>query len=133
LEKKFVENSNISHIKQLLKITMSVRRQWIEKESTEIVEIVSRYPSLKYYEMVLFELLNMKSITENVLFDKTNFMIDKLMKYFSKENSNEASKAYVMEQLYEKLTTTKLTTKKFKKQYPPLFIVKEVNIITHIV
>jgi len=54
-------------------------------------------------------------------------MIDKLMKYFSKENSNEASKAYVMEQLYEKLTT-----KKFRKQYSPLFIVKEVNIITFI-
>jgi len=45
----------------------------------------------------------MKSITENVLFDKTNFMIDKLMKYFSKENSNEASRAYVMEQLMRNL------------------------------
>lgn len=52
LEKKFVENNNISHIKQLLKITMSARRSWIEKESSGIVEIVSKYPSLKYYEIV---------------------------------------------------------------------------------
>lgn len=76
---------------------------------------------------MLFELLNMKSITEDVLFNKTNFMIDKLIKYFSKENSIEKSKTHIIEQLYDKLTI-----KKFKKQYPPLFIVKEVNILLHI-
>jgi len=54
-------------------------------------------------------------------------MIDKLLKYYSMENSNEASKAYVMEQLY-----AKLITKKFNKQHPPLFVVKEVNIIIYI-
>jgi len=45
------------------------------------------------------------------------------------ENSNEKSKAYVIEQLYEKLII-----KKFKKQYPSLFIIKEVSkyIITYI-
>lgn len=81
---------------------------------------------LSIFLQMLFELLNMKSITENILFDKTNFMIDKLMKYCSMENSNEKSKAYVMEQLCQKLSY-----KKFKKQYSPLFIVKEVNILLY--
>ncbi|XP_025997041.1 uncharacterized protein LOC105204165 isoform X2 [Solenopsis invicta] len=52
LEKKFMEN-NASHIKRLLKITMPVRRQWIENKSNRINEIVKKYPSLQYYEMVL--------------------------------------------------------------------------------
>lgn len=54
LEKKVVENNNMSHVKRLLEITMSVRRQWIEKESSRIVEIVSKYPPLTYYEMVRY-------------------------------------------------------------------------------
>lgn len=53
LGKKFV-NINASHVKQLLKITMSVRRQWIEKESTGIVDLVTKYPSLEHYEMVCY-------------------------------------------------------------------------------
>ncbi|KYN00714.1 hypothetical protein ALC62_08506 [Cyphomyrmex costatus] len=51
LEKNVVENNNTSHIKRLLKITMSVRRQWIEKESNRIAEIILKYPALKYYEI----------------------------------------------------------------------------------
>lgn len=51
LEKKLVENST-SHVKQLLKITMSVRRLWIEKESSGIIEIVTKYPSLQYYQPI---------------------------------------------------------------------------------
>lgn len=51
LEKKFIEN-NASHIKRLLKITITVRRQWIENESNQISEIVKKYPALQHYEMV---------------------------------------------------------------------------------
>ncbi|XP_025997042.1 uncharacterized protein LOC105204165 isoform X3 [Solenopsis invicta] len=54
LEKKFMEN-NASHIKRLLKITMPVRRQWIENKSNRINEIVKKYPSLQYYEMKLIK------------------------------------------------------------------------------
>lgn len=51
LGKNVVEKNNTSHIKRLLKITMNVRRQWIEKESSRIAEIILKYPSLKHYEM----------------------------------------------------------------------------------
>ncbi|KYN21890.1 hypothetical protein ALC57_05732 [Trachymyrmex cornetzi] len=51
LGKNVVENYNTSHTKRLLKITMSVRRQWIEKESSRIAETISKYPPLKHYEM----------------------------------------------------------------------------------
>ena len=74
---------------------------------------------------MLFELINMLSLTENMLFEKTNFMLDKLIKYYSIENSNEKSKVHVIQQLCDKLTN-----KKFKRQYPPLFMIKEVSFIT---
>lgn len=54
LEKKIVKDTNISHVKRLLKLTMSMRRQWIEKESTGIVDIVSKYPPLERYEVVRY-------------------------------------------------------------------------------
>lgn len=52
LEKKYVKHSNVSHVKRLLKITMSMRRKWIETEFTGIVDIVTKYPSLEHYEIV---------------------------------------------------------------------------------
>jgi len=78
---------------------------------------------LLFFQM-LFELLNMKSLTENVVFEKIDLMINKLIKYFSIEDYSEKSKIRVMEQL-----NIKLANKKCKKQNPTLFIVKEVNIL----
>lgn len=71
---------------------------------------------------MLFELLNMKSITEELLVDRTNSMIDNLMKYFSTKDCTEKTKAYIM----EKLLAT-ISNKRLKKNYSVLFTVKEVN------
>ncbi|XP_067210765.1 uncharacterized protein [Linepithema humile] len=53
LEKKCVGNKNISHMKHLLKITISHRRPWID-EAKRIVDIVHKYPQLNNYELVCF-------------------------------------------------------------------------------
>lgn len=76
---------------------------------------------------ILFELLNITSIEEELLFNRTKSMIDKLMKYFSVEDSTEKTKAYVMEKLFEELRN-----KKLKKKNSELFTVKEVNILLNI-
>lgn len=52
LEKKVGKHTNTAHVKQLLRITMSMRRQWIEKESTSINEVIAKYPPLEHFEMV---------------------------------------------------------------------------------
>jgi len=51
LEKKFVDHKNISHMKHLLKMTISHRRPWIDK-AKRIVDIVHKYPQLNNYELV---------------------------------------------------------------------------------
>lgn len=71
---------------------------------------------------MLFEFLNIKSITEELLFNKTNSMIDKLMKYFSVQDFTEKTKAHIIEKLFHELRN-----KKSKKTYSVLFTVKEVS------
>jgi len=68
LEKKFVE-SNMSHVKRLLQITIHVRRQWIEKESNRISEIIKKYPSLQHYEIVRHSII-LKNYFDNTLNNK---------------------------------------------------------------
>lgn len=71
---------------------------------------------------MLFEFLNMKSIHEELLFEKTDSMIEKLMKYFSMEDSGEKTKAHVMQKLFEELRH-----KRSKSKKDLLFTVEEVS------
>lgn len=73
---------------------------------------------------VLFELLNIKSVTEEFLFNRTNSMIDTLMKYFNVKDSTEKAKAHIMEKLFDTLRN-----KKSKTKYATLFTAKEVSIL----
>lgn len=72
---------------------------------------------------MLFELLNIKSVTEEFLFNRANSMIDTLMKYFIVEDTTEKTIAHIMEKLFDTLRNKKLKTK-----YAALFTVKEVSI-----
>jgi len=57
---------------------------------------------------MLFEFLNIKSITEELFFNKTNSMIDKLMKYFSVQDFTEKTKAHIIEKLFHELRNKKI-------------------------
>ncbi|KYN21450.1 hypothetical protein ALC57_06176, partial [Trachymyrmex cornetzi] len=119
LEKKFVNYNNISHIKYLLKITISHRRPWID-EAKRIIDIVQKYPQLNNYELILSEFLELKKITEEALFNEIKKMIEKLTKYYSVRKSNN-NKAFVLQNL-----CVDLAIRTRNKNTPALFIVQEV-------
>lgn len=56
LGKEYIEGKNVSHIKKLLKMTLQDRRPWIENEANRIMDIITKYPPLKDYEMVIFNI-----------------------------------------------------------------------------
>ncbi|KAL0108675.1 hypothetical protein PUN28_015271 [Cardiocondyla obscurior] len=119
LERKVVTEKNLSHVKRLLNQKLTVRRQWIENESDGINAIVKKYPPLQHYEMILYELLNMRIITEDRLFEKINFTMKILLKYCGLKEDNKTSKVQVLKHL------NNLAHKKIKKKQTTLFTVKK--------
>ncbi|XP_070523361.1 uncharacterized protein [Cardiocondyla obscurior] len=120
LERKVVTEKNLSHVKRLLNQKLTVRRQWIENESDGINAIVKKYPPLQHYEMILYELLNMRIITEDRLFEKINFTMKILLKYCGLKEDNKTSKVQVLKHL------NNLAHKKIKKKQTTLFTVKKI-------
>lgn len=66
----------------------------------------------------------MKCITEELIFNRANSMIEKLIKYFSVEDYTEKTKVHIMEKLFHEFRN-----KRQKRQYTELFTVKEVNML----
>lgn len=80
-----------------------------------------------YFLQILAELLELRKITEKLLFTEIEKMIEKLTKYYSVKNmtkTNVDNKALIMQHL---LVCTDLKSKKNKK-VPALFTLKDVSI-----
>lgn len=52
LEKKIIPGKNTSHVKRLLHVTKAIRRPWIENEAVRIIDIVEKYRTLEFYDML---------------------------------------------------------------------------------
>ncbi|XP_074108770.1 uncharacterized protein LOC141533669 [Cotesia typhae] len=90
LSKSYKKGINTAHWKQLLKITLTSRRVWIENEATRISDIIAKYPCLISYEMMFYEFLTMREILYEDIVKKIDVWIDKLTSFcnFLETNNN---------------------------------------------
>ncbi|XP_043463099.1 uncharacterized protein LOC122499087 [Leptopilina heterotoma] len=118
--KKCSSSDESLHVKQLLRETYSVRRLWIEKDATNIKEIIEKCPQLNIHSLIMQEFCQIKDKNEALLYNSMDKLILKLGSYFEINIFDETSKVEILLTVHEKLTLGK-----YRKVNESIIIIEE--------